>query len=177
MICAKSLMLTAKRNRPMDRRKFLSRLSLILSSIIAVLIAIPVVGSLLKPLLTRESAKWRDVGAAEEFEVGKVELVEFRGPQHRPWADKTKKQAAWLKRESKKEFVAFSINCTHLGCPVRWESDPKMFFCPCHGGVFHKDGSVAAGPPPKDLYRHSVRMRNGRVEVQTAPVPITNLFA
>jgi menaquinol-cytochrome c reductase iron-sulfur subunit len=25
--------------------------------------------------------------------------------------------------------VAFSINCTHLGCPVRWLPDANLFMC------------------------------------------------
>ena len=44
------------------------------------------------------------------------------------------------------EFVAFSVNCAHLGCPVRWLREAHLFMCPCHGGVYYEDGRVAAGP-------------------------------
>src|SRR3712207_8271662 len=40
---------------------------------------------------------------------------------------------------------AFAVNCTHLGCPVRWIQDASLFLCPCHGGVFYSDGRVAGG--------------------------------
>jgi menaquinol-cytochrome c reductase iron-sulfur subunit len=45
--------------------------------------------------------------------------------------------------------------------------------CPCHGGVYYQDGTVAAGPPPLPLPRYQVRVRNGQVEIQTNPTPIT----
>jgi menaquinol-cytochrome c reductase iron-sulfur subunit len=44
--------------------------------------------------------------------------------------------------------------------------------CPCHGGVFYKDGAVASGPPQKPLSEYPVRVENGQVEIRTSPVPI-----
>ena len=58
----------------------------------------------------------------------------------------TARTAAWLRRDSDASFTAFSVNCTHLGCPVRWFAEPKLFLCPCHGGVYNADGTVAGGP-------------------------------
>jgi menaquinol-cytochrome c reductase iron-sulfur subunit len=45
--------------------------------------------------------------------------------------------------------------------------------CPCHGGVYYEDGSVAAGPPPRGLYQYPVRVNNGQVEIMASPIPIT----
>jgi len=70
------------------------------------------------------------------------------------------------------EFEAFSVNCAHLGCPVRWLPDARLFMCPCHGGVYYEDGSVAAGPPPHGLTKYPVRVKDGRVEIRTDPIPI-----
>ena len=44
--------------------------------------------------------------------------------------------------------------------------------CPCHGGVYYEDGSVAAGPPPHPLSRYPVRVTDGQVEIRTDPIPI-----
>jgi menaquinol-cytochrome c reductase iron-sulfur subunit len=60
-----------------------------------------------------------------------------------------------------------------LGCPVRWLPDADLFMCPCHGGVYYKDGKVAAGPPPRPLVKYPVRLRNGQVEIRTSPLPIS----
>ncbi len=44
------------------------------------------------------------------------------------------------------KFQVFAINCAHLGCPVRWFAQSKLFLCPCHGGAYYEDGSRASGP-------------------------------
>jgi menaquinol-cytochrome c reductase iron-sulfur subunit len=85
----------------------------------------------------------------------------------------TARTAAWLRRDDETGFTAFAVNCTHLGCPVRWIQGAELFLCPCHGGVFTRNGTVAAGPPPRPLTRYPVRIRNGQVEIQTTPTPIT----
>ena len=71
------------------------------------------------------------------------------------------------------EFIAFAVNCSHLVCPVRWMADANLFMCPCHGGVYYQNGAVAAGPPPSPLPRYPVRVKNGYVQIQTAPIPIS----
>jgi menaquinol-cytochrome c reductase iron-sulfur subunit len=60
-----------------------------------------------------------------------------------------------------------------MGCPVRWLPDAELFMCPCHGGVYYTDGTVAAGPPPKPLVRYEVRVVNDQVQIKAAALPIT----
>jgi menaquinol-cytochrome c reductase iron-sulfur subunit len=79
-----------------------------------------------------------------------------------------------LRRASDQQFIAFSVNCAHLGCPVTWLQDARLFVCPCHGGVYYEDGRVAAGPPPQPLATYSVRINAGQVEVRTGPLPLTS---
>ena len=85
----------------------------------------------------------------------------------------TARASAWVRRESENQFTAFAINCTHLGCPVRWLQDANLFMCPCHGGVFYGDGRVAAGPPPHELFRYDTRVRNDQLELLVGELPIT----
>jgi len=85
----------------------------------------------------------------------------------------TAKAGAWLRREAAEKFTAFSVHCTHLGCPVRWIPGANLFMCPCHGGVYYRDGTVAAGPPPRPLFRYDVRLVRGRVQIRASAVPIT----
>lgn len=159
----------------MDRKDFLSRISIMLGSLTGLIVSIPVIGSLLAPFLVKKPKKWRKIGTVDKFSVGDTVLVKFQDASELPWAGTTAQTAAWLRRKSQKEFIAFSINCTHLGCPVRWKEDAKLFMCPCHGGVFNKDGSRASGPPPKGLNEYPVRINGKHVEIQTSPVPITNI--
>ncbi len=160
----------------MNRRDFLTRLSILLSGLVGVLVSIPVLGSLLAPFLSKFPRKWRNIGHVKEFKTGDTVLVKFADSSTLPWAGTTAKTAAWLRKNSDEDFIAFAVNCTHLGCPVRWVPKSKIFLCPCHGGVFNNDGSRAGGPPNKPLNRYPVRVKNGNVEILTSPLPITNML-
>jgi menaquinol-cytochrome c reductase iron-sulfur subunit len=152
------------------RRQFLSRLSVTLSALGAALVAIPSVGFLLG--LRKTPQVWRTVGKLSDFRLGSTVNVSFVDPSPLPWSGVTGQTAAWLRRVDDDQFIAFSMNCTHLGCPVRWLADANLFMCPCHGGVFYANGSVASGPPPKPLNQYPVRVQNDEVQILTSPVPI-----
>lgn len=152
------------------RRRFLARLSIAAGAVAAALVAVP--GGLFLLGLRRAPQAWRTVGRLDAFEVGKTVEVSFLDPSPLPWTGVTARTAAWLRRVGEQEFIAFSVHCTHLGCPVRWLQDAELFMCPCHGGVFYEDGRVASGPPPRPLVRYPVRVRAGAVEILTSPVPI-----
>jgi len=155
-----------------SRRQFLAGLSVALGAIGAAFAGIPIVGFLISPLLEKIPQDWRSVGAVKDFEIGKTVAVSFLDASPLPWSGVTAKTAAWLRRDSEQVFTAFAINCTHLGCPVRWLQDANLFMCPCHGGVYYPDGAVAAGPPPEPLSHYKVRVHNGQVEIQTGALPI-----
>jgi menaquinol-cytochrome c reductase iron-sulfur subunit len=155
------------------RRRFFERLSIALSGTCAAMLGIPVLGFVIAPLFRKSKDAWISVGKADDFLSGKTVNVPFPDPSPLPWAGITAKGAAWLRRESDGRFTAFSVNCTHMGCPVRWLQDAELFMCPCHGGVYYQDGTVAAGPPPKPLVRFEVRVANNQVEIKAAAIPIT----
>lgn len=159
----------------LDRRKFLVRLSLLAGAIPAAIVAVPILSALLGPLLQRQKQEWRRVAALNDIPIGETKLITYINADPLPWAGVTAKSAAWLRRESENELVAFAANCSHLGCPVRWEPKAQLFMCPCHGGVYYKDGTVAAGPPPKALTKIEVRINKNDIELKTAPVPITTI--
>jgi menaquinol-cytochrome c reductase iron-sulfur subunit len=157
---------------PLERRRFLSRLSLALSAAVAAVVAVPIVGFLLSPLTRKPPRQWRPVGSVDRFKVGETVNVNFEDASPLPWAGVTARTGAWLRRDSATDFTVFSVHCTHLGCPVQWFANAQLFLCPCHGGVYNADGTVAAGPPPKALSRYPVRVRGGQVEILTSPIPI-----
>lgn len=157
----------------LSRRRFLERLTVGLGAGATLALAVPATGFILAPLFQHDPQAWRPVGHAQDFKIGETVAVRFEDASPLSWAGVTARMAAWLRRESEDGFTAFSINCTHLGCPVRWLPQAKLFMCPCHGGVYYQDGSVAAGPPPAPLIRLPVRLTAGRVELLTRPIPIT----
>jgi menaquinol-cytochrome c reductase iron-sulfur subunit len=157
----------------LSRRKFLARVCLAVGGIGALIVTVPVVGFILAPFFERRQEVWRSVGKVESFKIGETTAVQYEDVSPLPWAGVTARSAAWLRRVNADTFIAFSINCTHLGCPVRWLAKANLFMCPCHGGVYYEDGTVAAGPPPLPLPRYPVRVKDGDVQIQTAPIPIT----
>lgn len=158
----------------LSRRRFLSRVSLALSGLAAAVVSVPIVAYLLSPLLQPAPEEWRDLGLVENFRIGETVEVAFDEPSPLPWAGQTARTAVWLRRTGDRAFTAFGLNCTHLGCPVNWSQGADLFLCPCHGGVYYADGSVAGGPPPRPLVRFSVRIVDpDRVQVLTQPLTQT----
>lgn len=165
------------KNEKIDRRKFFLKLSLGIAGISAAAVAVPVVSALIAPIIQPEPQAWRNVGKVKDFIKGATKLVTFTDSDPQPYAGVTKNSAAWLRKNSETDFIAFAVNCSHLGCPVRWEEGAELFMCPCHGGVYYSDGRVAAGPPPKSLTQYQVRVFKDEVQIKTAPIPLTTIGA
>lgn len=53
------------------------------------------------------------------------------------------------------DIVAYSILCTHMGCPVAYEQETKVFKCGCHYSMFdaEKGGQMITGQATEDLPR------------------------
>ena len=154
------------------RRQLLGKMSLALGAAGGVALGVPLVGFVVAPLTRPTPKEWRVVGKTDAFKIGETVAVQYADASPLPWAGVTGKTAAWLRRVSEDKFIAFSIHCAHLGCPVKWLADAHLFMCPCHGGVYYEDGTVAAGPPPHALRQYPVRVEGGNVEVHTEPIPI-----
>jgi menaquinol-cytochrome c reductase iron-sulfur subunit len=144
-----------------SRRDFMKTAILSIGGLIGTAIGLPAIAYVVGPALQKETDEWIRLGS-----VGKVEL-------NTPTLFKTiiEKQTGWINAEEEfsvyvlttngQEFVVMSNICTHLGCRVRWIPDQEGFFCPCHNGVFSKDGSVVSGPPPRPLDRFEVKVEDG----------------
>ena len=61
--------------------------------------------------------------------------------------------------------AACSRRCTDLGCLVSWSRERQQFLCPCHQGVYDKNGTNIAGPPPRPLDRFEVIKRGEQLYV------------
>ena len=154
-----------------SRRRFLTRLSLGLTGAITAAIGVPILGYLLGPLLRPAPNEWRVAGKVSDWRIGETKLVRIENPASLPWAGTTAESAAWVRRADAATFATYSVHCTHLGCPVNWLDDAKLFLCPCHGGAYYADGTVAAGPPPRPLYPLPWRINGENVELRTIVLP------
>ena len=164
----------AERSEEITRREFLTKISLGLSALAGAVVGIPIIAYLLSPLIHPAINTWRSLGPAALFEVGQTIQATFQDPSPLPWAGLTAETAVWVRRNSSnaKDFTVFAVNCTHLGCPVNWLPDARLFLCPCHGGVYYADGAVAAGPPPRRLFEYQTRVVDGDLQILTRPLPV-----
>ena len=80
-------------------------------------------------------------------------------------------QGVYVWRSTETEVVVYSRSCTDLGCPVTWDPGSQWFYCPCHGGIFDREGERRAGPPNKPLYRYAIRLVDGDLEIDLHSVP------
>ena len=156
-----------------SRRRFFEKLSIALIGLCTAIVGVPLVGFIIAPFFRNVPEKWVTIGKPDDFQIGKTVAVTVTDPSPLPWAGVTAKSAVWLRRVTEDSFIAFSANCMHLGCPVRWLEEADLFMCPCHGGVYYSDGNVAAGPPLRPLFRYEVRVENGQVQMKQAIVPIS----
>lgn len=156
------------------RRRFLARLTIGLSGVMATIVGAPILGYLIAPLFRPPPSEFVPVGALGDFPVGETKLVRFRDPSPLPWAGQLAETALWVRRREQDgplAFQVFSVHCTHLGCPVNWRASAGLFLCPCHGGVFYADGRVAGGPPERPLFQREWRVSAGKLEVKPEALP------
>jgi menaquinol-cytochrome c reductase iron-sulfur subunit len=156
----------------MPRRSFLFQLGSLLNGIAAVLVSVPVLGYLFSSFRSKEQFQsWIALGPVARFPENQTRLATYRNPYTRPWDGTTADIPCWVRRIEGEKFQIFAINCTHLGCPVRWFQESRLFLCPCHGGAFYEDGSHASGPPPRALYEYKYKIENGQLWVEGGQLP------
>lgn len=156
----------------LDRRSFLNRAMLGLIGLAGAIVGLPIVAYLLSPIIRPARDLWRDLGTLDKFKIGETVQAAIEEPSPLPWAGDTSQTSVWVRRTDTTSFTVFSVNCTHLGCPVRWRPEANLFLCPCHGGVYYPDGRVAAGPPPQPLHQYEVRIAGDHVQILTLPIPV-----
>ena len=154
------------------RRNLLLRAGMALTGLGTVLMGVPIVGFVLSAFKSPKTAQaWVSLGPIEQFPVRETRLAVYTNPVTRPWDGDTAHVPCWVRRIDERTFQVFAINCTHLGCPVRWFPGSRLFMCPCHGGVFYEDGSRASGPPPRGLYEYQYRVDAGELKILGGYVP------
>ena len=156
---------------PPSRRGFLFTLGAGLSAVAAMLAGIPIIGYIFGPVRGRAGQAWITLGAVGSFPEGQTRLATYDNPFRVAWDGPTAKIACWVRRVGGEQFQVFAVNCAHLGCPVRWFPQSRLFMCPCHGGAYYEDGSRASGPPPRGLFEYDYEIRQGQLWVRGGQLP------
>jgi menaquinol-cytochrome c reductase iron-sulfur subunit len=154
-----------------SRRNALLKLGAGLNAIAGLLVGVPVLGFVLSTFSKRSPRSWVSLGPSKHFAEGETRLAVFQNPVTKPWDGDTNKVPCWVRRIEGGSFQVFAINCTHLGCPVRWFQRSRLFMCPCHGGAFYEDGSHASGPPPRGLFEYQHKIEGGELKILGGNLP------
>jgi len=163
-----------------SRRDLLAKIGLALNVAAAAVLATPVVGYLLSPILRGDRGqykRWVPLGGVNDFPEGQTRLATFHNPVTGASDGDTDHIPCWVRRVQGEQFQVFAINCAHLGCPVRWFAQSGLFMCPCHGGVDYEDGSGASGPPPRGLFQYEYRIQEGRLHIDAGQLPTLSTTA
>jgi menaquinol-cytochrome c reductase iron-sulfur subunit len=153
------------------RRDFLLKVGVVINTVAAFMIGLPIIGYICSSLLKRSPRVWISLGPISQFPEGVTRLAAYQTPYGRKVDGPTATLTCWVRRLSGDKFKTFAANCTHLGCPVRWFEDSQLFLCPCHGGAFYADGEHAAGPPPRALYEYDNKTENGELMIRGGVLP------
>jgi Rieske Fe-S protein len=158
----------------LSRRGLFTKLAILFNGLVGIALAVPIVQFLLSAI-TRGRANaylaWVPLGPISDFPEGQTRLATFRNPYVTPTDGKTADTACWVRRIEGDQFQVFAINCMHLGCPVRWFPQSGLFMCPCHGGVYYRDGSRASGPPERALVEYPWKVEKGQIIIQAGELP------
>jgi quinol---cytochrome c reductase iron-sulfur subunit, bacillus type len=154
------------------RRRFMTGTVNGAGAIAAASFTLPAVGFALGPIFEHTEANWQAVGPPADFSDKQytpkvINVTTGIGDVGKSTVYVRRFNAAidTEKRDEYNAFIAVSTRCMHLGCPVRYVQASERFICPCHGGVYDKQGKVAGGPPVRPLDRFYTREREGLVEI------------
>jgi menaquinol-cytochrome c reductase iron-sulfur subunit len=155
-----------------SRRAWMFKLGIAFNSLAGILIGIPILGYVLSGLFGKKvDSAWINLGPVTGFPEDNTRLASYKNPFTQPWDGQTGDIPCWVRHIDGDKFQVFAINCTHLGCPIRWFQESRLFMCPCHGGVFYEDGQGASCPPPRGLYVYQHKIENGQLMIYGGHLP------
>lgn len=114
-------------------------------------------GAVATPRAAAHGPRWRRAASTSDVASAAPYAAVLADRETDGWYETRKETVVYLEREGG-GYRALSATCTHLGCRVSWNDQTKHFHCPCHGGVYDRDGRVVSGPPPAPLARVNVRV-------------------
>lgn len=150
--------------KKITRKQFMSLVTGAITALIGLGLGIPAIAYIIGPALKKEESQdWIRLGSTSKVELGLPTLFKTKIQRQTGWIVNEKEISVYVLTENGREFVAMSNICTHLGCRIRWIADREEFFCPCHNGVFDKDGRIVSGPVPRPLDRFDTKVEDGQL--------------
>ena len=157
-------------NKPEDkqlgRRNFMKVAIAAIGGVIGTAIGLPAIPYIMGPALEKESDDWIQLGSVGKVELNIPTLFKKTLETQTGWINTEEEISVYVLTSNGQDYVVMSNVCRHLACRVRWIPEKDSFFCPCHNGVFAKDGTVVAGPPPRPLDRFESKVEDGVIFIK-----------
>ncbi|MHB0964817.1 MAG: ubiquinol-cytochrome c reductase iron-sulfur subunit [Chloroflexi bacterium] len=151
----------------LSRRKFLEKVTVGIGGVLTALFGIPAAIFVVKPVLKKdESSGWMRLGSISKVTPGTPTLFSLKVERETGWITDQDEIMVYVYTEDGRDYAVMSNICTHLACRVRWIEERQEFFCPCHNGVYDKQGTVLAGPPPRPLDRYEFNIENDDIYIK-----------
>ncbi len=135
------------------------------SAVMAGMLSVPAFMYLFFPPRVKKKQQWVDAADLAQIQVDAPKEVSFVATKIDGWKVSKQKTTAWVVKTAENKAIAFSPQCTHLGCAYHWDQGSKTFLCPCHTSVFAMDGRVLSGPAPRPLDRYEVKIAGDRLQI------------
>lgn len=158
--------MSEEKEHQVSRRQFLTYSLMGTGAFMAAGIIMPMARFALDPAL-KAKAESDFVYVCEVAELTEEpQKFSFTFDQVDAWYESEKSEEAYIYKRGD-EIIAFSTICTHLGCVVSFgghDDYPDRFFCPCHFGMFDKEGiNIPGTPPTRPLDVFEVLVEDGKV--------------
>jgi Rieske Fe-S protein len=149
-----------------DRRSFLARAVIAGTGLITAGLA-GLVALVAAPVSKGPAKRWRKAASVFSLPADAPFTAVLASREDDGWYATRKESVIFIDREGD-GYRAMSSTCAHLGCRVKWEGAKQEYHCPCHGGVYDREGRVVSGPPPHPLDRLNVRVnpKTSDIEVE-----------
>lgn len=152
-----------------SRRDFLAAATWAIGVLMGAGIGLPAIAYIVGPALQEEqSEEWIRLGSTSKVELGIPTLFKVRIERQTGWIVNEEEISVYVLTENGRDFIAMSNICTHLGCRVRWIDEQNRFFCPCHNGIFDKEGQIVSGPIPRPLDQYEVKIEDEQLFMRGA---------
>jgi nitrate reductase gamma subunit len=135
----------------MTRRRFLATATGVLTSLVILVVGIPIIGEMLGGIYRKKKSQWTKVTDIAPIPIDQPVNPVFPMQTVEAYIRETELRKVWVVKHSPTDVTVFSAICVHLGCHYNWNPQTNHFECPCHGSVYAIDGRVLDGPAPRPL--------------------------
>jgi Rieske Fe-S protein len=149
-----------------SRRGFVGGVVAVVGTIISAVVGLPAIGYLVSPALKKGGGdEWITLGPVSAIQTGVPTPFTFSVTREVAWRRARINRTVYAVTEDGQNITVFSDACTHLSCKVHWDEERGAFVCPCHDGIFDKQGNVVSGPPPRPLYHFETQIENDQLMI------------